>query len=393
MQNEPSLSVAEKTNQTLLGHLYNQTLSMTLCHILVALLIAFWLSPIVAFSDLATWLTSIFVIIVSRFGLQQFYKHKNDQYNFKLWMHAWSGLSAITASVFAIGLVYFTPFSQAEYLVGSTLFIVLLCACAVAAYSASMYAVLSFMLPLIIAGCYFMLMHGGATSFIMSTVLLLFAGTALFYVAKQTDTFKKAVVSDILHKLELEKRKLVDKQLQDISRRDGLTGLFNRRYFDEVLEMEIGRARRNHTSLCLALIDIDCFKEYNHHYGHIAGDTCLMTIAELSEALANRKGDLVARYGGQVFAIILPNIDIKGAVAFANKLQQEVQSKKLPHAGTKLTTLKTVTISVGVTNLLPFAKVTPTELIEDADAALYEAKRQGRNRVHCNDKHGLGQSQ
>jgi diguanylate cyclase (GGDEF)-like protein len=199
---------------------------------------------------------------------------------------------------------------------------------------------------------------------------------------KSNKAYKKSIFLNFEHTQEIEKRKQIEKQLHDISRKDSLTNLFNRRYFDETLAVEIGRAKRNKLPLCLIMFDLDCFKEYNDKYGHVSGDNCLIQIAEIAQSLVSRQGDMIARYGGEEFAIILPNIELDGAVLFANNLQERIKYKNIPHADTKVANIKHVTISLGVTNLTIGKGTTASELIQSADVALYEAKKRGRNRVH-----------
>jgi diguanylate cyclase (GGDEF)-like protein len=158
-------------------------------------------------------------------------------------------------------------------------------------------------------------------------------------------------------------------RLQRLSMLDGLTGIANRRRFDEALDVEWRRAFRSGAPLSLLMIDIDAFKPYNDAHGHQAGDDCLCRVgAILSESL-HRAGDLVARYGGEEFVVLLPETDREHAARVAEMLRERVA------AGAP------VTISVGVSTLVPELGGAAFVLIADADAALYEAKRSGRNRV------------
>jgi len=173
------------------------------------------------------------------------------------------------------------------------------------------------------------------------------------------------------------------RQLLRLASIDGLTGLANRRAFDETLDQEWRRARRNRTPLSLALIDIDFFKRYNDHYGHQAGDDCLKTVATTLAHAAERPGEMVARYGGEEFAVVLPVCDCKTAGALAEKMRNRITELALPHIGS---TLGHVTISCGVATLLADTDAShafPDEasLISAADQALYAAKEAGRNRI------------
>jgi diguanylate cyclase (GGDEF)-like protein len=159
--------------------------------------------------------------------------------------------------------------------------------------------------------------------------------------------------------------------------RDGLTGIANRRRFDEFLQKECLRSARENTPLSLLLVDIDYFKPYNDNYGHLAGDECLQTVASaLSEAM-HRPADLIARYGGEEFGVVLPNTDIDGAISKAEDLQAAVNRLKIPHNYSGTT--DHITISIGVTSQVVCEKASPSVLITAADEALYEAKEAGRN--------------
>ena len=177
------------------------------------------------------------------------------------------------------------------------------------------------------------------------------------------------------------------RQLLRLASIDGLTGLANRRSFDETLDQEWRRARRNRTPLSLALIDIDFFKRYNDHYGHQAGDDCLKTVATTLAHAAERPGEIVARYGGEEFAVVLPLCDVPTARALAEKMRKRVADLALPHAGSLIG--GHVTISCGVATLMgdvETIEAMPDEasLITAADQALYAAKEAGRDQVQVN---------
>lgn len=160
---------------------------------------------------------------------------------------------------------------------------------------------------------------------------------------------------------------------------DGLTGVCNRRYFDEQLSREWGRAMRQGAPLTLVLIDVDQFKLYNDHYGHQAGDDCLRRIAAALKGGLQRPVDLLARYGGEEFACLLPDTEIPGAVALAQRLGQRVAELQIEHAAS--TVARAVTVSLGVCMRRPDATGSAADLLREADAQLYLAKSRGRNQV------------
>lgn len=165
--------------------------------------------------------------------------------------------------------------------------------------------------------------------------------------------------------------------LEELSYQDGLTGIANRRKFDEYFAREWGRALRNGKPLTLIMADLDFFKHYNDTLGHQAGDECLKQIALALKDQTNRSTDLLARYGGEEFVFVLPDTDIVGAKLFAEKLQQTVYDLKIPHPDSTVSPY--VTMSFGVACCTP-RKDMPNTLLETADAILYQAKIKGRNR-------------
>ncbi|MRV72331.1 diguanylate cyclase [Duganella sp. FT92W] len=178
-----------------------------------------------------------------------------------------------------------------------------------------------------------------------------------------------------LHTCELE---VLNRKLAELSATDGLTGIANRRRFDEALASEWSRAARLRTPLALAMLDVDWFKKFNDHYGHQAGDECLRRVALVLAGCMRRAGDLVARYGGEEFVFIAPNCDEHHARSLAAKVSNALQSLAMPH---QLSQFGYVTVSIGVAIIVPDTGDTPDCLIRAADAALYQAKEQGRNRA------------
>ncbi|HEY9761221.1 MAG TPA: diguanylate cyclase [Trichocoleus sp.] len=178
--------------------------------------------------------------------------------------------------------------------------------------------------------------------------------------------------ADLYHRLER-----ANEKLRWLATIDGLTEVFNRRYFDYYLRHEWRRLLRDQQPLSLLLCDIDYFKAYNDYYGHPAGDACLKQIASALRSSTRRPADLVARYGGEEFAVILPNTNLTGAQQIAEQIQAEVAAQQIPHNSSLISDC--VTISIGVTTHVPTRTDKPEHLITAADAGLYLAKEKGRN--------------
>lgn len=167
--------------------------------------------------------------------------------------------------------------------------------------------------------------------------------------------------------------------LERLSTIDGLTGIYNRRRFDEVLELEWRRAIRIQSPISLIMVDLDCFKSFNDRYGHLAGDDCLRKAAEVMTDVLKRPSDMMARYGGEEFVAILPGTPADHAAQLAEEMRAGVEDLDIDHKGSYV--CDCVTVSMGISSLIPDRNTLPSVLVAAADTALYEAKQSGRNRV------------
>jgi diguanylate cyclase (GGDEF)-like protein/PAS domain S-box-containing protein len=174
-----------------------------------------------------------------------------------------------------------------------------------------------------------------------------------------------------------EKLALLQRELEDLSFKDGLTGVANRRRFDTILETEWKAAQRNKVPLSLLMIDIDYFKQFNDCYGHVQGDECLKRVARRLSAAAARPRDFLARYGGEEFVLVLPETDAKGAEHVAERCRAAIAREAIPHERSAASPV--VTVSVGVGTLVPTLESKPIDFIEEVDRNLYRAKQGGRN--------------
>jgi diguanylate cyclase (GGDEF)-like protein len=227
------------------------------------------------------------------------------------------------------------------------------------------------------------------------TLQMAFAYGANDFITKpiRSYEFLARVRSALIFKHETDRRKAREKELLEVTRQlsdlnavlnrlsliDGLTGISNRRYFDQSLNQEWRLSYRNERPISLILIDVDHFKMYNDAYGHQAGDQALKQVAQFVRGCLRRPSDLLARYGGEEFAAILPDTNLAGAKFVAERINITVQGASIPHG--KSPTSDRITVSQGVVSCLPGPYLSREQFVEAADQALYQAKGEGRNRI------------
>ncbi len=178
-----------------------------------------------------------------------------------------------------------------------------------------------------------------------------------------------------------EKLRTLQKELEELSFKDGLTNIANRRLFDSIMDIEWSNARRNQQPLSLILIDIDYFKQYNDHYGHLRGDDALKRVAHTLDAAATRPRDLVGRYGGEEFVMLLPETDAVSAQKIAERCRTLITQLQIPHAGSQIGPW--LTVSIGVGSVIPALNALIPDFIDAVDHMLYAAKHAGRDQVQC----------
>jgi len=185
---------------------------------------------------------------------------------------------------------------------------------------------------------------------------------------------------DITERKDTEQKLIeLQKQLEELSFKDGLTGVFNRRMFDSVMEVEWANAKRNRQPLSLIMLDIDYFKQYNDYYGHIQGDECLKRVANVLACVATRSRDFFARYGGEEFILVLPETDEVAAFKIAERCRNVIFKAQIPHEKSLVSQL--LTISIGTSTITPTRNDEAIKFIATVDKQLYVAKEKGRNSI------------
>lgn len=212
--------------------------------------------------------------------------------------------------------------------------------------------------------------------FVLFWALLIAMGVYLGYFMEQSSRID--YVKNRLLSLDSQRLTLLSEELHLLSTTDGLTGLANRRQFEDCFQSEWRRAVRSQDSVALIMIDVDYFKNYNDYYGHQAGDECLKSVCHAFKSYAQRSGELIARYGGEEFIVLLPRMTLENALHIAESMCLKIRNLSIEHEGSES---KYVTISIGVAAMIPTLDTDVDALLKASDKALYRAKANGRNQV------------
>ena len=395
--------------------LHEQSFSNLFLSVLLAISMTIVFRNHLSQASIIAWL----LVFTSLTGLrlyrsQAFLNSENTSSNPDYWF-SWHLTGVIISGIIWGGFILLLAQSaDSTYLSLVTICAAGLCAGAATAYSVSLISFLVFSIPLLSPIGGFLILSENQTASTLGYFVFLFLITivAISYRLNKSMTSSLGLQiekEDLIATLETEKQQLLDtnkslekniqekiqaeakllyekksaedisNELRTLSTQDGLTGINNRRRFDEALYDEWYRAVRLSSSLSLIICDIDKFKEYNDTHGHLAGDKCLTRIAHLIDDYARRTVDLAARFGGEEFAIILPDTDGEDAKIIAEQMRKAIIDLALPHGVSSVADI--VTASFGVHTTTPEKDILPDTLIDCADKALYQAKGQGRNRV------------
>ncbi len=334
---------------------------------------------------LALWFAAQLTVYIARGALSLAFRRRTEGSSAGSWALAHLVGILITASLWGAIWALFVDADAPLHMAVAMMWALGLGASAVGAYSVHLPSFVAFYVPVVLPAFIYLL----TTESAINTGIGLGLVAHVFVLVGAITHINRSMIESIRLNFalasEIEERRSIERKLRELSQRDGLTGLANRRHFDETLELEWRRARRDENPVSLILIDIDNFKTFNDAYGHLAGDECLVRVSHALLGAIKRPGDIAARYGGEEFAIVLPNTEIDSACEFAESLRASIEAMAIPHR-TNEAAHDVVTISAGVATITPQTSIPGEALIRYADEALYRAKSAGRNRV-ISDSH------
>ncbi len=331
-------------------------------------------------TELLIWLACFLALLAARVLLYVVFLRSGKLCSRGTWGKLYTSSTFLQSLLWgSVWLIFAQTGSDPAYSLAIAICLLALSAVSVSAYSVHLPSLFAFFFPIIIPSIVYFLMNRG--EFFLQIAIVLTA--YIVVVLRGVLPIHRSLISSIRLNFELNeevsKRKMVEDKLRELSILDGLTGLANRRHFNDTLDKELKRAQRQSTQLSLILLDIDFFKAYNDHYGHVKGDECLKRVSSCIRTAARRPGDLAARYGGEEFSVILPDTEAKGAYAVGENIRTTIKNLNIAHACSCVEGCDSVTVSAGIATLLPDKDITADDLINKADEALYAAKERGRN--------------
>ncbi|MCF7985650.1 MAG: GGDEF domain-containing protein [Thiohalocapsa sp.] len=341
-----------------------------------ALLLSIILWPAVDDIILTGWLVALLLLTGLRYLFLRGYRRDvHDGEHARYWQRRFTGSVCAVGVVWGAAGYFLFPVSSFPHQLFLVFVLGGMVAGAVPLLSVLRHAYVCFAVPVVVPVSLRMVSVGDTEHLLLGAMILVF-GLAMLASSRQV---LRLSTHSIELRLQLTSSIETGRALQQMLRLDELTGIANRRLFDEMLQKEWRRARRENTVLSVITADIDHFKNYNDYYGHQVGDQCLINVATAMQRTLHRPGDVVARVGGEEFAFLLPDTPIEGATAVAELARRSVLRLAIPHEAPGVGGC--VTVSFGVASSDDAVLLYPGDLVRASDEALYRAKRGGRNRV------------
>lgn len=387
--NTPSLS--ERVFHEQISLLYTTSPVRPLLHLLPGIVIYWMVADLTGHRIAITWLAILTGVNLARFiHIRAIRKKLASIRDFRKISWQFATGCGLTGFAYGIGLAWFMPYLPEIRQLAILAVAITVIPGAMVSFSTSKQSFFSYLYPKL--GIPMMLCLGWVDAF--HTYLFLYGIIYLMVVLTLFNWYYNVLTDSI--RIRLQNHELVEslresnRQLAELSTIDGLTGIANRRHFDELLEKEILRCKREGKPVSLLMLDIDFFKEYNDEYGHLKGDECLQKISQALQQKIKRPGDIVARYGGEEFCIITPATGQDGAFQLARQIQQGIEQLGIYHG--KSDVASNVTVSIGIATLLPTDTCNSREILSAADTALYEAKKAGRNLIRIAGRYSAAES-
>jgi diguanylate cyclase (GGDEF)-like protein len=356
---------------------YRQLSISLIVNLVIGLLLAVVLWGAASYPVLFIWLVLLLAVTAARYLTLRNYRKATlgAELDRAAWTkHFVAGACAAGVVWGAAGVILFHP-SSFPHQVFLAFVLGGMVAGAVPLLSSVGHAFRYFAIPVMVPICIRMLSVGDSIHLIMGLMIAVFgiamlaSSTQVYRLYRDSENLRRELLSSIE----------VSHTQEHLARVDTLTGIPNRRLFEEELVKEWGRAQRDNETLAVIFADIDYFKEYNDLHGHPAGDSCLVDVAQALHRALFRPGDVVARIGGEEFAFLLPRTKLNGALSVAEQMRERILSLNLPHEASPVACQ--ITLSFGVASTEADGVASSTDLIRASDIALYEAKRRGRNQV------------
>lgn len=373
----PKTALAREVLTVQVEHAYRQLKTSLAVNLINGLIVVLIFRQVIDGSRLMTWLGVLYLVTLIRYLiLRGFLDPRLRARESDAGWASFFALGALSSGLAwgAAGLILFHPTSVVHqvflaFVLGGMM------AGALPLLSAIASAFPLFAIPAALPITLVLAAQGDRVQLTMALLILIFTVTMLVSSAQLSRLFRESLELRVklTHSIEEKQQEAL------LARIDTLTGIANRRLFDEALESEWKRAQRNEGCLSLLIADIDYFKRYNDRLGHPAGDLCLKRVAESMASAARRPGDLAARIGGEEFAFILPSTGWRDAAAIAERIREDVLALQIPHPASPIS--ECITVSLGVAEIRPDGDGPPDDLIEAADTALYRAKSRGRNQI------------